>query len=194
MGCTVADKSASDAPAAQQKPKPPEKVSSPARSRHVLIDMPRLAFARMAEVNSVLGMPRQVKSNANVMAWSEGAVTSAFYSRAQCDFLAGHLVSITYKFKTKPKTAEDALEWSGLPREAADLDNNHPDHLPYLAFYAPNPQYRNPVRCCGLLLQWVSITEDRGEIQINFANINEHYADWPLEIRSSWLRSGASPL
>jgi hypothetical protein len=160
----------------------------------MLIDIPSLAFVRRDGVNSILGMPRRAVRDSNMMTWSEGTVESVFYSRAECTFLTGRLISITYKFKTPPKTVQDALEWSGLPREAAALDNAHPDHLPFRAFYAPNPEYRNPVRCCGLLLQWVSIPENRSELWVNFANINEHYADWPEEIRSAWLRAGAKPL
>jgi hypothetical protein len=111
---------------------------------------------------------------------------SASYTRAECIFLARLLVSITYRFKVRPKSAEDVLEYSGLPREAAALDKQHPSHLPFRAFYAPNPAFRNPVKCCGLLLQWVSIPEDRSEVWINFAK--------PEQIRSAWLRAGASPL
>lgn len=191
-GCNAPDRPVSNISA--PKADDTEKPSSSARLRHVVIDIPKLAFARQTSVNSALGAPKKVKRDSNIADWREGAVTSVLYSRAECTFLEGRLVSITYTFKIRPKSAEDVLEYSGLPREASALDNANPGHLPFRAFYAPNPAYRNPVRCCGLLLQWVSIPEDRSEVWVNFANINEHYADWPEQIRSAWLRAGASPL
>ena len=44
---------------------------------------------------------------------------------------------------------------------------------------------------CPHLSSWVSIPEDLSHISVNFANINEHYAEWPEEIQSAWLRAGA---
>jgi hypothetical protein len=168
--------------------------SAQSPSHNIRVDLPILGFVRQSKVNSVLGAPRRIDRDANMMTWSQGTITTVLYSRAECTFLRDHLVSITYKFKVRPKTAEDALEWIGLPREAAFLDNQHPSHLPFRATYAPNPAHSNPVRGRGLLLQWVSMPEDGSEIQINFANINERYADWPKEIQSAWLRAGGQLL
>jgi hypothetical protein len=146
--CTVTDRSTSKAPAVQRS-EPPAKLPPPAKFRRMLIDIPSLAFARRDGVNSILGMPRRAVRNSNMTTWSEGTVESVFYSRAECTFLTGRLISITYKFKTPPKTVQDALEWSGLPREAAALDNAHPDHLPFRAFYPRIPNTAIPFAAVG---------------------------------------------
>jgi hypothetical protein len=161
---------------------------------HVEIDLPKLAFAKADVVEKALGRPINVKKDANHEDWSEGPILNVRYKGAECLYLRGRLVQVIYTFKKRPTKAEDALEWTGFPREAASLDNEHENHLPYRAFYAPNAAYRNPIHCCGLLFQWVSISEAMNEIWVNFANINDHFLDWPEEIRSAWLRAGGESI
>ena len=187
FGCTKSDEGANrSGPESRDR----QSVAPRPEPAHVDIDIPKLAFARKMVVEKMLGKPLQGQRSANMMTWSEGSIVVTTYKHAQCTYLNGRLVSITYEFKKRPATVADALELSGLPRESASLDNAHQDHLPFRAFYAPNPDYRNPVRCCGLLLQLVSIPEDLSEIWVNFANINDHFRDWPEEIRSAWFRAG----
>ena len=150
---------------------------------HVEIDLPKLAFAKADVVEKALGKPVNVKKDANSEDWSEGPILNVRYKGAECLYLRGRLVQVIYTFKKRPTKAEDALEWTGFPREAVSLDNEHENHLPYRAFYAPNAAYRNPIHCCGLLFQGVWITEAMNEIQVNFANINDHFLAWPEEIR-----------
>jgi hypothetical protein len=174
-----------------------QNVGSPRPSQgaaYVEIDLPKLAFAKTDLVERALGRSERVRKDTNMMDWSEGPIVDIAYKHADCMYLRGRLVSITYKFRKRPATAADALEWTGFPREAVSLDNEHQDHLPYRAFYAPNPDYRNPIRCCGLLLQWVSIPENKDHILVNFANINDHFRDWPEEIRYEWLRAGGESI
>jgi hypothetical protein len=156
---------------------------------HVEIDLPKLALARKTAIDKILGPPTKTQNETNTL---DLPISVVQYKRAECTFFRDRLVSIIYKFKKRPSTAADALEWSGLPRSAVSLDNEHANHLPYRAFYAPNPDYRNPIRCCGLLLQWVSIPEDLGEIHVNYANSNYHFKEWPVEIQSEWSRAGGA--
>jgi hypothetical protein len=172
------------------KPSDQQLLAPTDQAKHFEMDIPKLAFVRKDSVEKVLGRPLRVEKDSNSMSWSEGPVSFDTYNHAECVYFRGRLVSITYKFKNRPPTAADVLERSGLPGESVMLDNAHDDHLPYRAFYAPNPDYRNPIRCCGLLLHWVSIPEDRSEITVRFANINDHFRYWPEEIRSAWLRAG----
>jgi len=192
FGCTNSGDGASRS---SSEPRDRQSVAPAApESTHIEIDIPKLAFVRKVVVEKLLGRQLREHRDTNIMTWSEGSIVDTTYKRAQCIYLEGRLVSITYEFKKRPATVADALELSGLPRESASLDNAHQDHLPYRAFYAPNPDYRNPIRCCGLLLQSVSIGEDRSDIWINFANINDHFRDWPEEIRSAWFRAGGNSL
>jgi hypothetical protein len=128
----------------------------------------------------------------NISGWSEGEVVQAKYRQAECTFLAGRLVSITYKAdsKRRPKTLVGALTAFGFPQEAANLGRG----VPYRAMYTPNPEYRNPVRCCGLVFHLVSIPANFDEIWIVYANINLHFAEWPIEMQLAWKLAGGPRL
>lgn len=192
-GCKRSEKAEVNSPSAHQPELPfsaPIRRPTPPEALRILIDIPKLAFAKRAEVSRVLGTSRKVMQDTNMANWSQGTVLTVMYPRAESTFLTGRLVSITYRFKSSAKTAADVLEQSGLPREAAALDRAHSDHLPFRATL----NSKNPLSCCGLLFQWVSIPEDRSHIWVNFANINERFADWPIEMRSAWVRAGATPL
>ncbi len=108
-----------------------QSVAPTPESAHVAIDIPKLAFARKIVVEKMLGKPLRDQRGTNMMTWSQGSIVVTSYRHAQCTYLEGRLVSITYEFKKRPTTVADALELSGLPRESASLDNAHQDHLPY---------------------------------------------------------------
>jgi hypothetical protein len=160
------------------------------RPAHIEVDIPSLVFAKEDAVGKVLGASIGSQDDAFRTDLGEVPVITKFYSRATCQYFQGRLVKIRYSFQTAPATAADALEWSGFPRASVSLDHEHADHLPYLAIYVRNASYRNPIRCCGIMLQYVSIGADRSDIEVNFANMNERFRDWPEEIRSEWFRAG----
>lgn len=97
--------------------------SLPASSTPKIIDLPKLAFAPVKDVSRVLGKPMRVSPGANMMDWREGDVASAKYRTADCVFLDGRLVSITYKFNSakRPTNLQDALVSTGLPPQAVML-------------------------------------------------------------------------
>ena len=161
-------------------------MSQPSAAR-ILINLPKLAFATFDEVGRVLGKPSRVTVDHNSETWSEGEITEAIYRRAECNFLSGRLIVITYTFTkaTRPATVADALVTCGLPEEAANLSNFPPYHARYPA---------NPLRCCGLLFHFVSIPEDFSSIWVVFANMNLHFTEWPSQTQEAWRRAGGPKL
>lgn len=162
-------------------------------SKHPLIDLPKLAFQKQSAVNKLFGKPIATHLSPSwhgFIEWSEGPVRYVKYRGAECTYFRGLLVWISYRFKVRPQTAVEALELTGFPREAVSFDS-HPNHLPFDAFYAPNRDYRNPIRCCGGRMFFrVMIQEGIDTVEVMYANTNEHFGCWPAEIRAAWLRAG----
>lgn len=154
---------------------------------HVILNLPKLAFAPLEEVGRVLGKPSRVTVDHNSVSWSEGEVIEAIYRRAECSFLSGRLIAITYTFAktTRPTTVTEELAACGLPKRAASLSS----FPPYLAMYPSNP-----LRCCGLAFHLVSIPEDFSSIWVVFANMNLHFQEWPSETQEGWRRAGGPKL
>jgi hypothetical protein len=180
------------APVATATTSPERSLSSEPSTTHVVINLPQLAFAPIEEVNRLLGKPTRLTLDHNSATWSEGEVTSADYRRAECSFLDKRLITITYRFvkTSRPTTVADELMASGFPREATTLSN----FPPYHADYIPGSSDSNPVKCCGLVFHLVYIPEDLSEISVVFANMNEHFAEWPNETREAWTRAGGPKL
>jgi hypothetical protein len=154
----------------------------------VVLNLPALVFAPFEEVGRVLGKPSRITADRNISYWSEGEITEAIYRRAECSFLSGRLISITYTFaKTaRPWTVTEALAACGLPKEAENLSGGV---LPYHAMYPSNP-----LRCCGLALHLVSIPEDFSHVWVVFANGNLHFQEWPRATQEAWRRAGGPKL
>jgi hypothetical protein len=161
-------------------------LPQPSTARAVL-DLPKLAFATFDEVGRVLGKPSRVTVDHNSETWSEGEVIEAIYRRAECSFLGGRLIAITYTFSkaTRPATVTEALVICGLPAEAANLSSFPPYHAMYPT---------NPLRCCGLAFHFVSIPEDFSSIWAVFANMNLHFSEWPNQTQEAWRRAGGPKL
>lgn len=157
-------------------------------SENLQVDIPRLAFGSRSRVDAVLGKPWRVRRDSNGKSWSEGAIFLVEYRQAECGFLAGHLTSIVYKFKRTPKSVGIALEWAGISNRAAFLDREHPNSFPFRAGIDTG----DAIQFEDLTLRLVLVGEE--DILVNFANVNTRYADWPIEVRSAWLRAGAKPL
>jgi hypothetical protein len=145
-------------------------------------------FASFEDVGRVFGKPSRVTADRNISGWSEGEITEAIYRRAECSFLSGRLIAITYTFgKTdRPWTVREVLEACGLPREAETLSGGA---LPYHAMYPSNP-----LRCSGLAFHLVSIPEDFSSVWVVFANMNLHFPEWPRATQEAWRRAGGPKL
>lgn len=163
-------------------------VESSQPSTHVVLNLPKLVFAPFEEAGRVLGKPSRVTVDHNSETWSEGEVIEAIYRRAECSFLSGRLIAITYTFAkaTRPTTVTEELVTCGLPKEAANLSGGH---LPYHAMYPANP-----LRCCGLAFHFVSMPEDFSSIWVVFANMNLHFTEWPSQTQEAWRRAGGPKL
>jgi hypothetical protein len=101
----------------------------------MLVDIPGLAFAVREHVDSVMGRPHRVKTDRNIMNWSEGKVTLAYYSRTECMFLTNRLVSITHRFSAQPAKVEGPAPIKPITAYFVDPLDSHSD-LP--ANLAPN--------------------------------------------------------
>lgn len=125
------------------------------------------------------------------MSWQEGRVTDAEYANgSEALYLSDRLVSLHYNIpeKKRPRSVVAALEMFGLPARAALLDPN--DESGFRAFDAPNPEYRHPLRCCGLSFHMVQFPSDFSEIWVNYININNHFVCWPEEMKTAWRKAG----
>jgi hypothetical protein len=134
-------------------------------------------------------------NSSNMTDWSEGRVVETRYGNGnETRYLRDRLVSITYRFPKgkKPSTIEGALESFGFPPDAKSLDQQSSSG--FRAFDAPNPSYRNPLRCCGLVFQMVDIPADVSQIWVNFVNINDHFEDWPDEMKTAWREAGMASI
>jgi len=175
--------------------KPPSRpaAASIRAQRPVVVDIPSLAFRTRSEVAAKLGEALMTTHDSNQMNWREGEMFVVKYRRASCQFLAGRLVTMRYTFERskRPASVSAALEICGFPAEEVNQDGST---FPWRAFLAPNPAYRNPIQCCGLVFDWVSFPEDGSFIDVSYINPGHHYNDWPQETQATWLRLGGQRL
>jgi hypothetical protein len=174
-------------------PKAQQERTSPQQERavKVLVDIPKLAFRPKLEVERAIGKPKRTRIDSNNMRWHEGTVITAEYPNGSTAvYLSGRLVSLTFNIPapSRPKTVAEALSMFNLPPEAASLDS--PGAAGYRAFNAPNPDYRNPLRCCGLSFHLVQFPSTFSQIWVNYININTHFVCWPVEMQTAWKMAG----